>query len=81
MECQPWLLVEGLTPGEAHTSEEHWCGVLQEVALPGCDSTEAFLQEAVRYVNTQCWGSLACSVWVHPDTEKRVCGIVRSRSA
>ena len=42
----PWMLVEGLSPHEAQTDRENWCGVLQEVALdtpnagarvtPGC---------------------------------------------
>jgi len=29
----PWLFAAGLSPDEAQTDRENWCGCLQEVAL------------------------------------------------
>jgi len=66
----PWLLVTGLSPSEALCRHENWCGVLQEVALPGCGGDSAtFLSAAVEYANKQCWGTLACSVFIHPSSQ------------
>lgn len=57
----PWLLAAGLAPSEARARDENWCGVLQEVALPGCGGDAGrFLEAAARYANDECWGSLAC---------------------
>ncbi|KIY93232.1 hypothetical protein MNEG_14731 [Monoraphidium neglectum] len=62
----------GASAARASTQEENWCGVLQEVALPGCGGdAAAFLGAAVDYANKQCWGTLACSVFVHPETQRR----------
>ncbi|KAI8465000.1 MAG: Aldehyde/histidinol dehydrogenase [Monoraphidium minutum] len=64
----PWLLAAGLTPEEAQTQDENWCGVVQEVALPGCGDARAFLEAAVEFANKRCWGTLACGVFIHPTT-------------
>ncbi|GLC43063.1 hypothetical protein PLESTM_001426800, partial [Pleodorina starrii] len=32
----PWLVAEGLSLDEGQLQNENWCGVVQEVALPGC---------------------------------------------
>lgn len=53
------LLLPGLSPDEAHTREENWGGVLQEVAMSGCGGTPDFLRQAVEYANNRCWGTLA----------------------
>ncbi|GBF87574.1 NAD-dependent aldehyde dehydrogenase [Raphidocelis subcapitata] len=65
---QPWLLAAGLSPEEASTQVENWCGVLQEVALPGPADPASFLGAAAEYANESCWGSLACAVFIHPET-------------
>lgn len=67
----PWYLVTGLTPSEARVDRENWCGVLQEVALPGADLAQpaAFLPAAVAFANDKCYGNLSCSLLVHPEAE------------
>lgn len=66
----PWLLKTGLTPDQAATQHENWCGVLQEVALPGCGGDASrFLRSAVEYANDKCWGTLSCAMFVHPATQ------------
>lgn len=66
----------GLSPSEASTQIENWCGVVQEMALSaaGADSG-AFLRTAVDYANNECWGTLACRC------ERRLSGLHRSRDA
>ena len=50
---------------QAQTKTENWCGVLQEVALPGTyGDPEAFLDAAVKFANEECWGTLSCSLMV-----------------
>lgn len=69
VKCSKWLLKTGLSPEEADTKTENWVGVLQEVALPGCNGeASTFLNEAVKFANEKCWGSLSCSLIIHPDT-------------
>uniref|UniRef100_A0A7S0WV00 Aldehyde dehydrogenase domain-containing protein n=1 Tax=Chlamydomonas leiostraca TaxID=1034604 RepID=A0A7S0WV00_9CHLO len=70
----PWLLAEGLAPEEAATQSENWCGVMQEVALPGAELSDpaAFLRAAAAYANDKCWGSLTAAVYIHPQTQKRL---------
>ena len=51
---------------QARTDTENWCGVLQEVALPGTGADpEKFLDAAVVYANDRCWGTLSCSLMVN----------------
>ena len=56
---------------QAEGGQENWCGVLQEVALPGAALAEAaaFLPAAAAFANDKCYGNLSCSLFVHP----RVC--------
>ena len=50
---------------QAQTKTENWCGVLQEVALPGTyGDPDAFLEAAVRFANEDCWGTLSCAMMV-----------------
>lgn len=52
---------------QAQTKTENWCGVLQEVALPGTQGDpDAFLEAAVKFANEECWGTLSCSLMVRP---------------
>lgn len=72
MKVVPWLLMTGLSPDEAATQDENWCGVLQEVALPGCGSDPAaFMAAAAAFANDRCWGTLSCAVFVHPATRRK----------
>jgi hypothetical protein len=72
VKASPWLLVADLSPEQADTKNENWCGVLQEVALPntGTDGA-AFLEKAVEFANERCWGSLGCSIIIPPDVKEQ----------
>lgn len=38
--------------GQAESATENWCGVLQEVALPGCKGDpDKFMEAATRFAN------------------------------
>ena len=54
---------------QARPDTENWCGVLQEVALPGAQLADpaAFLPAAVQFANDRCWGNLSCSLFVSPQ--------------
>lgn len=68
----PWMLKTGLKADEASTKEEFWCGVLQEVALPGQDGDpDSFLSQAVDFANTRLWGTLSCALITHPKTQRK----------
>ena len=55
---------------QARTQTENWCGVLQEVALPGTGADPArFMEAAVQFANERCWGSLSCSMMARPQTQ------------
>ena len=70
---QPWVIQTGLSPEDAIGDVENWCGVLQEVALPGCGGDPAvFLDAAVKFANERCWGTLSCVMIAHPATQKAV---------
>ncbi len=53
---------------QAEGGRENWCGVLQEVALPGAAlaAPAAFLPAAAAFANDECYGNLSCSLFVHP---------------
>ncbi|KAL4447993.1 hypothetical protein ABPG75_005212 [Micractinium tetrahymenae] len=67
----PWLLKAGLRPEEAATQDENWCGVLQEVCLDCGGDPERFMRETAAFANERCWGTLSCSVFVHPATQRQ----------
>lgn len=68
---QPWLLQAGLSPAAADVQNEHWCGVLQEVAIPGCGGDAGkFLAKAVEFANSKAWGTLSCALCIHPQSQK-----------
>jgi acyl-CoA reductase-like NAD-dependent aldehyde dehydrogenase len=67
-----WALVFGLEAGAGNEplfTTEPFCGILSEVAL---DEREAapFLDAATEFCNEKLWGTLSCSVIIHPETEK-----------
>lgn len=45
----------------------------QEVMLNNAGSTAlSFLEEAVQFVNDSCWGSVSCTILLHPTTRKEL---------
>jgi acyl-CoA reductase-like NAD-dependent aldehyde dehydrogenase len=68
----PWTLIPNLDPNNADDlcfRQEPFCGVLHEVALPGADAL-TFLPAAVKFCNETVWGTLGCSVLIHPATRR-----------
>lgn len=66
----PWALVPDLDPedrDEPCFQVEAWCGVVGQVALGGTDAAD-FLERAVAFCNERVWGTLNCSILVHPQT-------------
>lgn len=43
----------------------------QEVCLDSGGDPERFMREAAAFANDRCWGTLSCSVFVHPATQAR----------
>ena len=78
----PWTVIPDVAPneGEYALTNEAFCGVLAEVTLDLADddagySRDAypdatrFLAKATRFANESCWGTLSCTILVHPSTE------------
>ena len=64
----PWTLRTGVSPEDAATKEENWCGAVQEVAFKGCGGDpEKFADAAVAFANERCSGSLSCVLVAHPS--------------
>ena len=64
----PWTLVSGLDPASEqeicfHT--EAFCGVFSETAL-AADSVADYIDRAVEFANERLWGTLNCSILIHP---------------
>eukprot|EP00210_Caulerpa_lentillifera_P003328 g3177.t1 len=68
-ETFPWAFMPGLTPEQANTQQENWCGVLQEICLQGSTPGD-FLEKAVYFCNEKCWGTLSCCIIIHPETQR-----------
>jgi len=67
-----WAVLPGLDPedrGEEAFATEPFCAVLSEVAVGGPDPQE-FLAAAVPFVNDRVWGTLSCTLVVHPALER-----------
>ena len=89
----PWLvspaaLQPSLDPDvQVDLSTENWCGVLQEVALPGTGADPAaFMDQAVAFANDRIWGTLSCCIFV-PDevswpggSQRNICGPILTRA-
>ncbi|MBT8467300.1 MAG: aldehyde dehydrogenase family protein, partial [Deltaproteobacteria bacterium] len=68
----PWTLIHHLDPQRAHDicfNTESWCGQTSEVALPASSVVE-YIDAAVEFCNERVWGTLACSIIVHPKSLK-----------
>lgn len=67
----PWTTIFGVDPTKEDDivfTEEAWCAVLAETALPEAEPGE-FLAAAIKFANEQLWGTLSCSVLIHPSTK------------
>ncbi len=68
----PWTLIHHLDPSQIDDicfNTESWCGQTSEVALPASSIVE-YIDEAVEFCNERVWGTLACSILVHPKSLK-----------
>jgi acyl-CoA reductase-like NAD-dependent aldehyde dehydrogenase len=66
----PWTILPDVPAkaGEYALSTEAFCGVVAETAL-SADSEDAYIAEALRFANDDCWGTLSCMVMAHPKTQ------------
>lgn len=67
----PWTVLPDVPPraGEYAFTNEAFCGVLAETALPSRGPAE-FLSDMVEFANGSCWGTLSCMIIIHPATAK-----------
>jgi acyl-CoA reductase-like NAD-dependent aldehyde dehydrogenase len=67
----PWTLIPDVAAeqGEYALSNEAFCGVLATVTLDA-ESPVDFLAKAVDFANERCWGTLSCTMLVHPSTRE-----------
>lgn len=65
----PWTILPKVStdPSEYALTNEAFCGVLAEVALPA-SGAETFLRAATTFANEVCWGTLSCCVLIDPRT-------------
>lgn len=66
----PWTVNRGLDPTRADDPAfrtEPFCAILNEAVLPGPDPAQ-FLDHAVDFVNDRVWGTLSCTIVVHPQS-------------
>lgn len=69
----PWTLIRDVSPkttDEPLFSTEPFCSIISEVALPEKDAAE-FVTAAARFANDRLWGTLSCSMYIAPSTEKQ----------
>jgi len=68
--CVPWTLIPGLQPeakDEIAFSTESFNGVFGEVGIDATGTVD-FIRKAVEFANNGMWGTLGCSLIVHPKT-------------
>jgi hypothetical protein len=72
LQSVPWTLVPDVpaVAGEYALTTEAFCGILAEVGLAAENAPE-FLAKAVPFANDAIWGTLSCTVFVDPQTQKR----------
>ncbi|MEM8931010.1 MAG: aldehyde dehydrogenase family protein [Acidobacteriota bacterium] len=66
----PWAVIPDVDPtttGDLCFREEAFCGVMSETALDA-DSPADFLDHAVDFCNDVVWGTLNCSILIHPKS-------------
>jgi acyl-CoA reductase-like NAD-dependent aldehyde dehydrogenase len=71
-EIVPWTLIPNVptVAGEYALTEEAFCGILAEVSIEST-SADDFLDRAVEFVNDRVWGTLSCTLIIHPNTQKQ----------
>lgn len=68
----PWTLIHHLDHRDAEEicfNVESWCGQTSETAIPA-ESVVEYIDRAVEFCNERVWGTLACSIIVHPKSLK-----------
>ncbi|MEM9073448.1 MAG: aldehyde dehydrogenase family protein [Myxococcota bacterium] len=68
----PWTFISDLDPEKKDDicfTTEAWCGVTSEVPLEATDVVE-YIEKAVEHANENLWGTLSCSILVHPKSLK-----------
>src|SRR5262249_40841263 len=70
----PWTMIPSLEGNDYALRNEAFCGVVAVVELSAPDyvgsSVPRYLDIAVEFANTKCWGTLSCCVLFHPETEE-----------
>lgn len=70
--CVPWTMIPGLRPGtedEIAFSTEAFNGVFGEVGIDASGTVD-YIRKAVEFANDGLWGTLGCSIIVHPKSLK-----------
>jgi acyl-CoA reductase-like NAD-dependent aldehyde dehydrogenase len=70
--CVPWTMIPGLRPEteqEIAFTTEAFNGVFGEVGVDSSGTVD-FIRKAVEFANDGMWGTLGCSLIVHPKTLK-----------
>lgn len=70
---QPVMFIKGLDAKDDEVAfrREFWGTILSQVYLEG-DSPEEFLRNAVEFANKKLWGTLAATLYIDPNTEKKL---------
>jgi Aldehyde dehydrogenase family len=70
--CVPWTMIRGLRPDaeeEIAFTTEAFNGVFGEVGIDSTGTVD-FIRKAVEFANDGMWGTLGCSLIVHPKSLK-----------
>ncbi|HWB65552.1 MAG TPA: aldehyde dehydrogenase family protein [Mycobacteriales bacterium] len=70
--CVPWTMIPGLRPeadDDIAFTTEAFNGVFGEVGVDATDPVD-FIRKAVAFANDTLWGTLGCSLIVHPASLK-----------
>jgi hypothetical protein len=70
--CVPWTMIPGLRPDGADEiafTTEAFNGVFGEVGIEAADTAD-FIAKAVAFANERLWGTLGCTIVVHPKSMK-----------
>jgi acyl-CoA reductase-like NAD-dependent aldehyde dehydrogenase len=65
----PWTLIPDVGASDYALRNEAFCGVVAVAEIDEA-SPPRFLEAAVKLANERCWGTLSCSLLVHPATEE-----------
>lgn len=70
-ECIPWTFIPNLTiDSDAYAFQtEAFCGLLMEVTLDA-DNVADFIKKSTDFCNNKLWGTLSCSIFIPPKTER-----------